>query len=81
VVQTQRDAQLHHFESLDGRAGIVLGFSGAEPEFTKVAVVDAYVVMIEESRSLLLAKARRLSLAMAALVVAVLMVAVSIGLH
>jgi hypothetical protein len=54
AVRTQREQQLGHFESLDSKAGVVIGFSGAiaalasdvEPVLAKVGVCLAVVAAV-----------------------------------
>ncbi len=124
-LEGQRALQMHHFESLDSKAGVVLGFSGlivaigpavsgvatagrilavasailslmtfmprgypvldmrklrdrylvADPEFTRLHVLDTHIEMEERSSRLLQSKAFRLKLAVGLLAAAVLLIA------
>ncbi|MGH2556835.1 MAG: hypothetical protein ACRDHO_14115 [Actinomycetota bacterium] len=126
----ERDAQLRHFEGLDSKLGILLGFSGAlvalaptnglviglgrlvaavaglvslwafwprkfavmdpyvlrqkylpaEPEFTQLKILDTHVAMLQATAIILQRKARRLKWAMSVLAVAILLVALGLGL-
>lgn len=131
-VRGERAAQLEHFDSIDTKAGIVLGFAGAlvalgsrqtyvlvdlgrgvgvlsgflslwtfwprrywstdlrpfrnkylaaEPEFTRLRLLDTQVDMAERMAGILQDKAMRLKLAMVALAVAVLLTAIGLGVH
>lgn len=84
LVLAERDAQVRHVESLDTKAGIVLGFAGAvvalgtrdhrnlraDPSFTRLHVLDTTVQMIETSARLIRSKSRRLRASMTLLVLA-----------
>lgn len=123
-VHDQLGAQLSHFESLDAKAGVVLGFAGlfvalapgsesawidiarlagvisavasllaflprdypvvdllqlrrkylsAEPDFTRLTLLDTHIEMLEQARRLIGQKAARLKVAIGALLVAVLL--------
>jgi hypothetical protein len=90
--RAERAAQLQHFDALDAKAGVLLGFSaalvalrrrylGANSRFTKLALLDPRLEMLEEAADLLRRKARRLQLAITSLAAAMLLVAVGIPLH
>jgi len=130
-VRIERAAQLEHFDALDGKAGIVLGFAGvivalapshhlvvglgriaavvaglialwafqprkfqltdvfalrekylaAEPQFTKLILLDAQISMMLATSRLLKRKALKLRLAMVTLAAAVVLVSIGIPLH
>lgn len=123
-VQEQLDSQLSHFESLDAKAGVLLGFAGlfvalapgtetiwidlarlagvvsaaaalfaflprkfpvidlyrlrqrylsAEPDFTRLTLLDTHIEMLDQARRLIEQKALRLKIAIWALLVAILL--------
>jgi len=127
----EREAQLGHFDGLDAKAGILLGFSGAvvalapsdglviglgrlvavlaglaslmafwprkfqvmdlyvlrqkylaaEPQFTKLTILDTQISMLQTTAMLLERKAGRVKSSMATLAAAVVLVAAGLGLH
>ncbi len=129
--RNERAAQLRHFDSLDAKAGIVLGFAGAivalsptgrimlglgriaavaagtlalwaffpreiqavdvhalrrdyltaEPQFTKLALLDSQVAMVRAGRDLLESKARRLKASLGVLATGILLFAAGLPLH
>jgi undecaprenyl pyrophosphate phosphatase UppP len=131
-VQRERETQLRHFDALDSKAGVMLGFAGAlaalapaafnamvdmgravavagavaalwafwprrygaievralrdryvaaEPEFTRLRLLDTQIATIDELAKTLYRKARRLKLSMSLVVVAALLIVAGTVLH
>lgn len=93
-VRAERAGQLANFDAIDTKAGILLGFAGAlvalSREGSSLALqlgrglgrlVDTHIEMAERMAEVIQGKAMTLKLAMISLAVAVLLVAVGLGLH
>ncbi len=57
-VRTEREGQLKHFDVLDSKAGVILGFAGAIVAITRP---DTQISMTESMGEVLRSKAIRLS--------------------
>jgi hypothetical protein len=131
-VRVERQAQLQHFDAVDAKAGITLGFAGAlvalsrspgtvvlvagryvaavaalvamwafiprrfaqtavrnlrekylraEPDFTKLKLLDSHLEIMRITGDLLERKTKRLKVAVALLGTAAVLVAIGLGLH
>jgi hypothetical protein len=131
-VRVERDAQLAHFDAVDAKAGIILGFAGAlvalsrspgsgllvagrytaaaavlvatwaffprkfaqtavrnlrekylraEPDFTKLKLLDSHLEIMRITGDLLERKTKRLKVAVGLLGTAAILISVGLGLH